>query len=156
MKRLGPLLVTLLAASSIACTGDDDEGGPAPTLMMTADRSEIATGETITLTIEVENFELSGEEHQHLERGFDPPLAAEPGDPLAAEAEYTGPRVGHVHVYLDDLMVNPLAMITTSPGQVVVDAEPGAHTLIGRLHGTDHKIIEPQIIDEVEITVLAP
>ncbi|MEX1362435.1 MAG: hypothetical protein AB1Z98_04870 [Nannocystaceae bacterium] len=177
MKLAAPLLSILLAMTAFGC--DEDEAVadmPAPVLRVEADVTEVMPGDTITLTIEVDNFTLSGEDHdhdhgddhEHLERGFEPGLAS-PSGPAAAEeghedhdhdhgddAAYDGPREGHVHVYLDDTMVDPLAMLTTATGEVVIDAEPGTHTLINRLHGADHKIIEPQIIEEIEITVLAP
>lgn len=177
MKLAAPLFSILLAMTAFGC--DEEETGeiePAPVLRVEADVTEVMPGDTITLTIDVEHFTLSGEgethdhdhgdDHEHLERGFEPGLVS-PDEPAAAEAGhgdhdhdadavYEGPREGHVHVYLDDTMVNPLAMLTTSTGEVVIDAEPGPHTLINRLHGADHKIIEPQIIEEIEITVLAP
>ncbi len=152
MRHLSSLCAALLLTTTLACSGDEEEGGPTPTIRAEADVTEIMSGDTVTLTFEIEHFTLSGEsDHEHLELDFDPPLTAQ-ADPFAA-GEYTGPSEGHVHVYLDDLEENPLAMITTVTGEVVVEADPGAHTLICRLHGSDHKIIEPQIIDEVDLTV---
>lgn len=156
MKLASALLTTLLATSLAACDSDDPEDMPPPELRVTADTTEVAQGGTITLTIEVENFELTHEgEHMHLELEDDLDLRS-PDAPALAEETYDGPRIGHVHVYLDDVMTNPLAMITTETGEVVIDAEPGAHTLINRLHAADHTIIEPQIIHEIDINVLAP
>lgn len=157
MKLASPLLSALLATTLLGCSEEPEEELPPPELRVTPDTTEVVQGGTITLTIEVENFELSGEgEHMHLELDEDLELRS-PGEPDVLEAEaYDGARVGHVHVYIDDLMTNPAAMLTTTPGEVVVDVEPGAHTLINRLHAADHTIIEPQIIQEIDITVLAP
>lgn len=171
MHLVRSLSIALLATSMFACDAEEEEEhqGP-PTLIVEADVTEVMPGETITLTFEVENFSFSGEEgdhdheheHEGLARQFDPKLVAA-GEAIGAEGDhdheggdYDGPRVGHVHVYLDDLMTNPLAMITKSTGEVVIDTTAGSHTLISRLHSADHRIIEPQVIDEIEISVLTP
>jgi hypothetical protein len=147
---LGALVSTL----AFGCDSEEDPQPP-PTLSVEATPTEISSGDSVTLKFTIENFTLSGEhDHAHLEAAFDPDLAARP-DPLEAEdvAEYDGPREGHVHVYLDDFETNPIGMLTVTEAEVVVEAEPGTHTLLCRLHGSDHKIIEPQVIDSVELTV---
>jgi len=163
MRIPSSLFAAALLTTLAGCTDGEEEQDhePAPTLMVSADVTDIMSGDTITLTIDVEHFTLSGEagddhdhDHENLELDFDPPLAA-PSDPFAADVEnhYEGPREGHVHVYLDDYMTNPLAMLTTSTGEVMVEADPGSHTLLCRLHGSDHKIIEPQIAVDIDIAV---
>jgi len=164
MRIPSSLLAAALLTTLAGCTDGEEDHEPTPTLMISADVTDIMSGDTITLTIDVEHFTLSGEAdgghddgqdgHENLELDFDPPLVA-PSDPFAADVEnhYEGPREGHVHVYLDDYMTNPLAMLTTSTGEVIVEADPGSHTLLCRLHGSDHKIIEPQITFDIDIAV---
>ena len=56
---------------------------------------------------------------------------------------------------VDDLMTNPLAMITTPRATVQIpsDMPAGPHQLILRLHDGTHRIIEPQVIERIDITV---
>lgn len=163
MRIVSSLFAAVLATTAFGCdTAEEEE--PAPTLRAEADVTEIASGDTVTLTFTIENFTLTGEaghddhdhdhdhDHDNLELDFDPPLVAG-NDPFADGDHYDGPREGHVHVYLDDFMTNPIGTITTLTGEVVVEADPGPHVIMARLHGADHMIIEPQIIDEIDITV---
>ncbi|MEM7155824.1 MAG: hypothetical protein AAF799_23440 [Myxococcota bacterium] len=165
MRIVSSLFAVVLATSAFGCDTPEEEE-PAPTLMAEADVTELDSGDTVTLTFTIEHFTLTGEaggdhddhdhdhdhDHDNLELDFDPPLVAG-NDPLADGDAYHGPREGHVHVYLDDFMSNPIGTITTSTGEVVVEADPGPHVIMARLHGADHRIIEPQIIDEIDITV---
>lgn len=107
----------------------------------------VAPGETIQATFEVHNFEFSMDGHDH--GGHD---HAQGGDAIEFRAACP---TGHVHIYLNDLETNPVAMQTTSTGDVVIpeDAPVGEHTLIARLHNADHTILEPQVMMELTITV---
>jgi hypothetical protein len=62
-------------------------------------------------------------------------------------------RSGHHHIYLDSFDTNPLSMSSDAEVELTVTASVGPHRLIVRLHGLDHKIIEPQITDEAAITI---
>lgn len=149
-----------------ACDADTDATPPqcpgGPELVEVTAPDTAAAGATITLAFEVKNFEFSmGGEAHHDE---DPEGGEHEGgeheggeheggvDPISAD---TGCTVGHVHVYLDDLMTEPLAQITVASGDVVLPAgiEPGEHRLINRLHDASHKIIEPQVVVEHPITI---
>ncbi|MCA9705730.1 MAG: hypothetical protein KDK70_07775 [Myxococcales bacterium] len=112
----------------------------------------VAPGDTIQATFEVHNFTFTMEEgHEHFQ-GDPEPLEFRAAD-HADHAD--GCLVGHVHIYLDDLMTNPIAMQTFAEGDVVIPADttPGEHQLIARLHNADHTIIEPQVTLEQTITV---
>ncbi len=122
-----------------ACGGDDE-----PSFTMTATPLTVARGGEITLTFNLKNFTLTGG-HQH---GLAP--AHEDG---TEHAEAATTKEGHVHVYLDTTDANPLLQAEESPVKLTITASTGAHKLIGRLHAGDHKIIEPQIISTVDITV---
>lgn len=62
---------------------------------------------------------------------------------------------GHIHVYMDDLMTNPLVMSTEPSFDLTLpdDVTAGDHTIIVRLHNRDHTIYEPQVTHEVTVTV---
>jgi hypothetical protein len=132
----------------------------APTLRLSVSPETIAGGDMVTFEFTIENFTLA--EHGHDEEGHlaldadfelrsevEPARDGDHGD----EAQYAGPREGHVHVYVDDLMTNPILQTVELTPSVVLDAAPGQHEIIARLHGTDHRIIEPQITDSVTINV---
>lgn len=151
-------LLVLFTASLLGPLVGCDEEEPAtcpgePELLaFELSASTVAPGGTLMATFEVDNFEFSMEgDHDHLARGAgDEPIvfrAATQGD--------SGCFVGHVHVYFDDLMTNPVAMLTQPEGEFVIpaDATAGEHRLIARLQNADHTIIEPQILLEQTITV---
>lgn len=103
-------------------------------------------GQEVTSTVVVKNFTLAGEVgHSHDE--------GEDHDEDHKDGEI---QTGHVHIYLDDLETNPLAMQVEAVGTFIVpeDAEIGEHVLIGRLHDSDHLIIEPQITVEIEFDII--
>lgn len=144
--------LAVLAMAAAACHDEHDSDCPteAPTIdsfAVTPDSA--APGTTLTGTVAVSHFELSGEPHQHTE-ALRPGL--EPQDEDAPAEECVG---GHVHIYLDDLETNPLGMPTTPEFtfDLPSDAMPGAHTLIARLHTRDHKILEPQVTAEAAVTI---
>lgn len=114
----------------------------------------VAAGEEIEVAFEVHNFEFSMEgEHGHdLQRDEDEQFRdGDHGD----EGSQSGCILGHVHLYVDDLMTNPIAQLTHAEEHIEIpdDIEPGAHTFIARLHSADHKIIEPQVVLEKAFTV---
>jgi hypothetical protein len=108
------------------------------------DTSSLAAGSDIELMIHVENFEFG-------HGGHDDDGDSHAGDDDGA-MECAG---GHVHIYLDSLMENPLAMPESSPTLITIPAETaaGSHMLVARLHNYDHTIVEPEVTAELEITV---
>ena len=149
-RRLPLLFAAFTLAAVFGC--DDDHAGhegpdqdPALTSFLSGE-TNVAPGGELELMIEVEGFELSGDEdHEHDEHG------EHEGHAHDGE-ECPG---GHVHIYLDDLMVNPVAMPASSTFLVTIpdDTPVGEHTLIARLHNRDHTIVEPQVTAEFDITV---
>lgn len=136
------LLAAGWATAGLAC-GDS----PAPTVSLTVTPDRIASGGTTRADIAVTDFELAAEDHAHLfttSRGHEATGEEDSGDI---------PRTGHYHIYLDSFDVNPLVMGTTPSVDLTVTASAGVHRLIVRLHGTDHRIIEPQITDEASLTI---
>ncbi len=114
-------------------------------------------GDSVVATVEVDHFEFSGGEHVHDDDGGSEPS----GDEHEHEHEHDGDEavlVGHVHLYLDDLMTNPLAMQTESVGtfEIPLDADLGQHVIMARLHDSSHLIIEPQVIAEHDLEVVVP
>lgn len=147
------LLLSLLALA--ACSDHDhgtecDAGDPAIT-SLTFTPTTVGPGGDLTGTVVVENWTLTGEEgHTHTE-SLGPSPQADGHDEGAC-------NTGHLHVYLDDLMTNPLTQAVTSEFVITIptDTTLGSHTIMGRLHNADHTIYEPQVIAEVDIEVAAP
>jgi len=103
---------------------------------VTVDPPEAQAGTTVLIEVEVDNFELAEHGEEHTEGNH-------------------GVRDGHVHVYLDSLLDEPLAMPSTNVFQIAIPGSTtsGSHQLIMRLHSADHLIIEPQTISAATITV---
>ncbi len=124
------------------------EGDPAfESMTLTPDTA--APGADVDVVVVVSNFELSGETGSHHTEGIDPT----PQD--AADPDATTCPGGHVHVYLDDLMTNPLIQAVESKFVITIpmDTELGDHTIIGRLQNRDHSILTPEVAVEVDLTV---
>ena len=140
--------ISLIASAVLACLAgacEDSHGCPEedPAItMFTADTTTVAAGDTIEITVMVSNFELGGHEHEA--------SAAEDDDHHAADC-----AGGHLHIYLDDVISNPLSMPESHVSEVMIpdDATAGDHTLIARLQNRDHTILEPQVTAELTITV---
>ena len=148
------MLTALTMCIVLAGCGDDDDGddAPAPTLDVVATPTTVAAGGTMSLAVTVTDFEFTGDHDPH---GHSKPVRNhEEGH------AYSGPRTGHFHVYLDNLEAGtePLLQGTSAPVDIVIPADTGAgqHTLMVRLHGPDHKIITPEIVDTVPFTVSSP
>lgn len=149
MKRL------VLAALLVAATGcgDDEVECPAGSPLIssfTVDPTTAAPGDTVTGTLVVENFELgTGDSHTHKV-----PLS----EPLHEGETHAGCPGGHIHVYLDDVMTNPLVMVeaTSFPILLPNDVTEGDHTLIARLQNHDHSIVKPEVTAEATITISLP
>lgn len=116
-------------------------------------------GTEVVATIEVENFELTGEQDGRAERGaafVDTAEVSTDHEGHEHEDDEGGaPGLGHVHVYWDSFESNPLTQMEHATAVLVIpsDAEPGPHVLMARLHGADHLIIEPQVVAEAEFLV---
>ena len=135
-----------LTCSLLAC-GDETTAEECPTVENPVIESfdvtptTLAAGDTIDAT--VAGQELGFEEGHHAEEGGH-----------SAEEESTC-KGGHLHVYLDELMTNPLVMTEETTFQITIPADTAAgdHTLIARLQNRDHSIYEPEVTKEVTITV---
>ena len=148
---MGYRLVPRALLVSVLLLGCDDAGEQSPTcagepalLGMTLPEA-LGASDVFEATFEVENFEFSMEgDGDHGTGGH------HDGD-----ADATGCLVGHVHLYVDDLMTNPIAQQTFAIGVVTLpsDISAGEHTFIARLHDASHLIIEPQITLEQTFTV---
>lgn len=143
LRWLSPLGLALALPFTACEEGHHDESCDMPTISVEGDPTTIASGDDVTLTISVENFTLIDPEDAHMH-----------GDIEGTEFRaYDGVCEGHYHVYLDDLMTDPILQAWDEEVTVTVDADPGDHELIVRLNGSDHKFIQPEIKDSVTITV---
>jgi len=140
----------------VACGGS--EPMEPEILSFVVDPEVAAQGEEVTATFELAHFTLTGEEgHAHEEDGMGDMDGMEDGEHEGHDSHDGETQMGHVHIYLDDLETNPLAMQTELVGTFIVpeDTEIGEHTLIARLHDSDHLIIEPQVTAEFDLDVMA-
>lgn len=142
------LFVSLVGAVlSVAGCGAEEGPGP-PSVRISADPTTFASGGTTTLRVDVENFALR------------PPVAvralglrtAHGGDlhegvpPLTADG-------GHYHVYLDTTSENPIRQAWAPVIDLMVTADPGPHRLYVRLSADDHRFLNPEVIDAVDIVL---
>ncbi len=140
MRRLRLMLFLVLPCPVML--GGCVEEEPPEIISFSVEPTTVEAGGDCISTVEVHHFELTGEaDHEHDEAG--------------AGGE---DHMGHVHIYLDDLMTNPVLMQVELVETVTIpdDTEAGTHTLIARLHNSEHEIIEPQVIAEVDIEVTDP
>ncbi len=143
-KTLTLAALLLGATAGAACDGDGD-----PAAMCPGDPQIVDFSVTPTTVMAGGTLDGAIDTHNHLLEGHDDAMGSDAHD------DDSGCEAGHVHVYLDDLMDNPLVMTgsTTFTIDIPADVTPGQHTLIARLHRVDHTIIEPQVTAEVTITV---
>ncbi len=130
------VLVSLVCFAAAGCDGHDCPEGAPEFVSATLNTDTVAAGGDIEITVVLANFELSShDDHDH-----------------GGSADCAG---GHYHVYLDDLLTNPIAMPETAAATLTIpeETEAGPHTLIVRLHNRDHTIVEPQVITELSIQV---
>lgn len=150
--HVAAIVAIALATGGVGC-GDDEPLCPtgAPNIAsFTVDPTTASPGDTLEATLVVENFELGGgDAHAHAH-----PLTA----PLHADEGDVSCPGGHVHVYLDDVMTNPLVMIeaTTFSIPLPSDLDVGEHRLIARLQNHDHTIVKPEVTAEAAITIVVP
>jgi len=138
--------LSFLLAVLVGCGGS--EPMEPEILSFVVDPEVAAQGEEVTATFELAHFNLTGDDgHSHDEHMGD----------HHDEGEDADMQSGHVHIYLDDVETNPLAMQTelVSTFTVPEDAEIGEHVLIARLHNADHLIIEPQVTAEIDFDIVA-
>ena len=115
-----------------------------------ASPATVVQGGEIEVAFELSFFELSGEAGHHEDE--------EEGHEEDGHAHENPCPNGHVHVYLDDLLTEPLGMPDITPATLVIplDAVAGEHTLIARLHNADHTILhvgDAEVTAESSITV---
>lgn len=141
------IAAALLALAGCGSTGDDtgecpDLGGDPAFTSFTVTPETMAAGDTVDVVVEGDHLgELEESSDGSMEMGGEEHESSCPG--------------GHLHVYLDDLMTNPLTMQEAKafPMEIPADTAPGAHTLIVRLHNKDHTIYEPEVTTTLAITV---
>lgn len=126
------LLLSAFVLLAVGCGGDKADCGTPEFTSFSITPDTLAAGDTVSVTVAGNhlNFETDADHDE-----------ACPG--------------GHLHLYMDDLMTNPLAMeeSTSFDATIPTDATAGAHTLIIRLQNHDHTIVEPQVTDEADLTV---
>ena len=135
----------MLALSS--CTEQCEWEGDPQIASFTSSSDTVLQGGELDLELTTDFFEIRGDHH-----GDD-----EEGDGHDHDHDH-GPEPcpgGHPHIYLDDLMSNPLIHATSSQITVTIpeDTEPGEHTLIARLHDDEHLIVDPEVAAEKVIEV---
>lgn len=131
----GVLAVTTGAALLLiasACGNDKHDCPSASFTTFTATPNTVAAGGTVGIAVAGDhlNFETDADHDEEC-----------PG--------------GHLHIYLDDLMTNPIVMEEVDAFDAVIPTgtSAGAHTLIIRLHNHDHTIVEPQVTMQTSLTV---
>jgi hypothetical protein len=136
------LASALSALALTACGGGD------PTIAVTASKTTLASGDTVTLTVTTTNFELRAPPAQALRvADGDHEHSGTTGDALTADG-------GHYHVYLDSTDVNPLKMAWIPTVDITVTTSvAGDHELIVRLNADDHRYLVPEVKAHVDITV---
>ena len=147
MRWFAPIALSLVL---VGCSKDGDVMDP-EIVSFEVNPTEITAGTDATVMIEVNHFEFTG--HDEMTG-----MSTDAGDGHSHEDGHEGVQKGHVHIYLDDTETNPLVMMMADMDTFTmpIDTTAGAHTLIARLHDDGHLIIEPEVIAELEVTVLAP
>ncbi len=140
-------LVCAASACSTKTEPNPVPGPPPPTLAMTITPTTIAQLGKFHVKMAVTNFTIK-------DIGVAAEMAIESGK-IAAD-----PTVGHWHLYVDSTDTDPLEEDGTTlekdlllPCALAKPIDPGAHTLIGRLHFTSHKIVFPEVTSKVDVTV---
>lgn len=132
MARAMTGLALVLALTAWSCGGSDPDCATPAFTSFVVDPDTVAAGADVTVTIAGDHLNFEG-------------------DPDHVE----GCPGGHLHLYMDDLMTNPLIMEETKSFAVTIPSatSTGSHTLIIRLHNHDHTIVEPQVTEEAALTV---
>jgi len=156
MRRVSSFILctslAMLTATTSSCGGDDappeeecppDLGGTPTIASVDLSTTTPAAGDTIDVTVTGEH--LGELEESTTSTGMEE--MGEENEPLCLG--------GHLHVYIDELMSNPIAQQEALAFPVVIPdtTPPGDHTLIVRLHNKDHTIYKPEVTAEVAITV---
>jgi hypothetical protein len=139
-------LFALLSLNACApCPWDDSQ--PPSIDSFTSNMDSVMRGASVELTLETSFFELRGDEgHDHEDDHGDD----HGDDHNHSHGSTDGCPGGHWHLYLDDLMTNPIAESVVETASIVIpeDTPLGPHTLIARLHNEDHTIL---IVDGEEV-----
>ncbi|MEQ9538997.1 MAG: hypothetical protein RIU46_19765 [Deltaproteobacteria bacterium] len=125
---------------------------------VTVSPATVAAGEDLTLTVDLENFDLVNPDgHAHGLRAADE--SHEHGE---ADGDY--PSEGHFHVYMDSVEQNPLmincpdhcmhsAFAKEVRARIPDGTAAGMHTIIVRLNDNSHMTLTPHIKAEATFTV---
>ena len=139
--------VGMLAGALALVTGchDHSEEVLPPTLEISVDPTTVQRGGQVTLTVTVDNFTLRD------------PDSVESTPMASPQHEDTGTTTaatsGHYHVYIDSLEENPLRMAWETEIDILLDVDAGEHEVFVRLNDDTHRIVEPQVVDSVMVTV---
>lgn len=108
----------------------------------TLNPSTIAKGGSTTVTIAVENFTL-------IDHG-NGAQALRPSHEGVADNDS-----GHLHIYLDDTMTNPVVMTASTTFTVKTSSTiaTGDHKLIAQLRRVDHLLVSPEVKAEAAFKV---
>ncbi len=148
--------VFALAICAIAFAGCIFDGNEHPRIQeVIVEPSTVTAGDTVTVTVHTTHFTLVHDGDSGGE-GDDDGEGEHEGDD-DGEGHHGGgdANSGHFHIYLDNLLDNPLAMPHMQIFEIQIPEEtaPGTHQLIVRLQHASHLIIEPQVISAAAITV---
>jgi Domain of unknown function (DUF4399) len=69
------------------------------------------------------------------------------GGRVSTAAQSTDPRVGHLHVFVDNQLIS---MPTSTTQQLKLD--PGQHTIVVEFTAADHRSYKPRITDSIKVT----
>jgi len=69
------------------------------------------------------------------------------GGQVSAATQSTDPRVGHLHVFVDNQLIS---MPTSTTQQLKLD--PGQHTIVVEFTAADHRSYKPRITDSIKVT----
>jgi len=134
--------IVLVAAALLAtaCQSSDCPEGEPAISALSADKTEVAAGGDVTLTIAVSNFSMTG----HHDDGHD----EEHHDEGCGNS-------GHAHVYLDSIEGELLGMALEASITVAIPdgTTAGPHKLVAQLQDVNHKPVEPKVTRDVAITV---
>jgi hypothetical protein len=108
----------------------------------TLNPSTIAKGGSTTVTIVVENFTMISD--------HDGAQALRPSHEGVADNDS-----GHLHIYLDDTMTNPLVMTASTTFTVKTSSTiaAGDHKLIAQLRRIDHLLVSPEVKAEAALKI---
>ena len=137
--------LTLLLALT-GCSDPCADAEPPELSEFSVSPADPAIGDTVSVSLGLAHFTLTGHEDEDDDH--------EHGDEDGHDEEASC-STGHVHIYLDDLEGDLLAMIVTENADLLIPSSTtaGPHTLIARLQDENHAALVPEVTASFEITV---